>query len=305
MSSGRRALLAADGGPGIGLGHVQRTLALAEWGADGVERLHACARVHEGDLLVIDTYRLPPTGQAALHVGPFTLAVIDDLGGSAFACDVIINGGAPGATLSYPPAGPRLLLGPEYALLGPAFWERPARAAAGEVARILVTAGGSPSGPFVAGRVQLLVRLPSDVSLDVVVGPFGDVTDVRAAAAGARGQVRVHTEVPTLRDLALRADLAVSAAGHTLLELAWAGCPVVDFALVANQEPRLAAMTASGIVRSVGRREDAGLLNPRDRATMATAGRRLVDGRGALRVARVLGALGRLATTSHTDGETA
>jgi spore coat polysaccharide biosynthesis predicted glycosyltransferase SpsG len=355
MASARRALLAADGGPGVGLGHLQRTLALAAalgaerwtvavagppagplrerveaagqavvtfagwpaWDAAAVERLDATAYGEGVDLLVVDTYRLPPDRLERLHRRPYRLAVIDDLGGTALACDIVVNGSPAATTLPYPVGGPRLLLGPTYALLGPRFWERPPRAPAGAVRRMLVSLGGGAPAELVASLVGALVGLGGDAALDVVVGPFADAAPAEAVAAGARCPVHVHAEVSGLRDLALAADLAVSAAGHTLLELAWAGCPTVALALAANQEPGLATLSAQGVVRTAGRAADPGLLarvqaevaqirdNVGARQAMAVAGGRLVDGRGAVRVARALGEDRPAARTIPAGEETA
>ena len=98
----------------------------------------------------------------------------------------------------------------------------------------------------------------------------------------------------------LQADLAVSAAGQTLYELAHVGCPVVAVRMAENQEGQMRAFAAagtllpggsvekdadfSGVRATVGRL----LADPAARAAMSAAGRRMVDGGGARRVAEAI-----------------
>jgi spore coat polysaccharide biosynthesis predicted glycosyltransferase SpsG len=134
------------------------------------------------------------------------------------------------------------------------------------------------------------------------VGPFGDRAALAAAARACRRDVRLHVEpsAAEMRDLALEADLAVSAGGGTLYELAWAGCPTVAFELAPNQAPNVRALGRAGVAVSAGAagaadflarvtEEVTGLLqSPSHRRALGDAGRALVDGRGAIRIAESL-----------------
>jgi spore coat polysaccharide biosynthesis predicted glycosyltransferase SpsG len=332
-----RARLAADAGAGIGLGHLRRTLALAAalarhgyqtdvltppsgplrerveraglmssvfdgwpaWDVATMRTVAAAARVDEVDFVVIDTYQLSPSALAALRRQTFGLVMIDDLARGPFDCDIIVNGGPAATALPYPP-GPRRLLGPDYALLGPEFWERGRRECHGGVSRVLVTVGASAAAGVVARLVPALQALALGTAIDVVVGPFTDPVAVARELQPAGRDVRIHQDVSSLRDLALATDLAISAAGHTVLELAWAGCPTIAFAIADNQEPALTALHQAGVVQATGRADArdfvAGVRSAMERlcgdaplrGRMTAAGQRLVDGRGALRVAEAL-----------------
>jgi spore coat polysaccharide biosynthesis predicted glycosyltransferase SpsG len=91
------------------------------------------------------------------------------------------------------------------------------------------------------------------------------------------------------------ADLALTAAGSTCWELACLGVPALVVETADNQRWVAAVLAAAGAVERCGRWGDqdpselaervAALLADRVRLTaMGTAGRRLVDGRGADRV---------------------
>jgi spore coat polysaccharide biosynthesis predicted glycosyltransferase SpsG/RimJ/RimL family protein N-acetyltransferase len=333
-----RVLVAADGGPGIGLGHVTRSLALAaalertgvwtgvlapgrgplrapaeeaglatvttaewpRWDEAGVVRLLELAGAHRADGIVVDSYRIGPAGLERLRRAPLRVVAIDDLALEAFPCHVVVNGGAAAPSLPYRSAhgDTRFLLGPEYALLRPVFWERGERKLRERPEHVLLSTGGTDPGGLAGRLLTALDRLTDDFSIDVVVGPFADAAAIQAEASRCRRAVRLHRDPSPacLRDLLLQADAAVSAAGQTLAELAWAGCPTVAFALVDNQSANLDAMAKVGAVRAVVT-ESADLpgwaaaelgrllVDPDRRAAANRAGRALVDGRGALRVA--------------------
>ena len=334
-----RVLVAADGGPDVGLGHVTRSLALAvaldrtgvwtavlaptsgalraraedaglevvtsgewpRWDEEGVARLLDLADTHRAEGLIIDSYRIAPAGFERLHRALLRVVAIDDLAAGPFPCHVVINGGAAAATMPYRSVhgDTRFLLGPEYALLRPEFWARGERKVRERPERVLLMTGGTDPGGVAGRLLAALDVLPDDFRIEVVVGPFADAAVIEVAARRCRRAVRLHRDPSPacLRDLLLQADAAVSAAGQTLYELAWAGCPAVAFAVADNQVANLGAMARAGTVIPATTLQDPDLsdrvaaelgrlLADLDRRTAASqAGQALVDGRGALRVA--------------------
>ena len=97
------------------------------------------------------------------------------------------------------------------------------------------------------------------------------------------------------------ADLAVSGGGQTLYELAATGVPTVALCLADNQEPNIAALAGVSLL-SAGRLPEAAADGfhrieegcrqlAADRALrqrLSDAGRSLIDGQGAARVAEVI-----------------
>lgn len=336
----RVPLMAADWGPAIGLGHLQRSLALAhalqregaaphvvsparglfrerveatglavaaaadwpDWSEGGIVALQGLARVHGSDAIIVDSYRVAPAQLERLRASGVCLIAIDDLAPAPSPCHVVINGGAAARELPYRSVhgDTRFLLGPEYALLRPAFWSRAERKRRESVDTLLVTVGGADPTSVTRRLLEALDALAADLSIEVLVGPLSDPAPLGALTAACRHAVRLHRDPPNLHDLLLEADLAVSAAGQTLSELAWAGCPTVAFALADNQWSNLRALAALGVVRSAGSADapgfpgsvraavDALLADRAARQAMSEVGRRTIDGRGALRVAREL-----------------
>jgi spore coat polysaccharide biosynthesis predicted glycosyltransferase SpsG len=134
--------------------------------------------------------------------------------------------------------------------------------------------------------------------LAVVAGPLSDNLDeIRAAAAAIGSSAAVLEQPGNMRALMLKADIAVSGGGQTLYELAATATPTVAVRMAGNQTRNVSGLQASGVLAWAGDVQDGDLEsrvrtrvrrlaeNPQERAAMAAAGRSLVDGRGAERVA--------------------
>jgi spore coat polysaccharide biosynthesis predicted glycosyltransferase SpsG len=99
----------------------------------------------------------------------------------------------------------------------------------------------------------------------------------------------------------LAADLAVSGAGVTLCELAATATPTVAIALADNQRPNFDAFARAGAAVPAGGAGDPDMIgaiatavrsladDAARRRAVGARGRALVDGQGAMRVARAIG----------------
>jgi spore coat polysaccharide biosynthesis predicted glycosyltransferase SpsG len=175
------------------------------------------------------------------------------------------------------------LCGLQYTCLRPGYWGAPAALLREEVRRVVVTTGGGDPG-------QASLRL---VSAAQAAMPAAQIRRVRGPFAHPLGMVGVtELDAPTdLRGELSRADLVLCLGGQTAAEAASLGVPTVAVAAVDNQRATVARLARLGAV-AAGEFDD-GLVetlqrlarSPSCRELQADAGRRAVDGFGALRVA--------------------
>lgn len=334
-----KTAIRADGGAAIGLGHWRRcqqvAQALMDEGCNSVlvtrtepppdlsgpwsvlaippdvepaaePEWVASIAVRQGCAAVlVDHYAWDSARIAALGRRNLYVARMDDGQLPSAPGHLVINGSAAAGEAGYAPIGPqRLLLGPRFLPLAPVYAAAPARPEAGAVRQVLLTLGGADPGSLTPHLVRtLLQRLPMDVVLDTVVGPFFGAEcrmQLASAAGQAPGRVRIIDAPPTLHPLLARADLAIIAGGGTVYEAAATGCPAVAVGVAGNQRPNLIAMARAGALVHAGWADEDAFpdrvaalaaelaADPGRRAGMALAGQALVDGQGAWRIAMEL-----------------
>ena len=310
------ALLVPDCGRGVGLGHLERMLALADaLRADVsvsvvvpendtavhrrvIDRGHAvlavagdiagraltAAKETSPDVLVIDGYSFDVAAQLRLRARA-PLILVDDRGHPA-ACDLAINP-APGGESKRPDGADSFLGGAMYALLPSAVVE--ARNAAQDRDRggrtVLVSTGAMDPQGLTARLVADLLAGDPVIEVTAVVGPEMD-----AASLPDDPRLAVLLAPATVAGALSLATVFSGAAGTTAVQAACVGVPAVITPVVANQSDQAAALAAAGCALVAPADQLAGecvrlLDDPQRRAQMGRLGRDLVDGGGAARVA--------------------
>jgi hypothetical protein len=303
-------------GPAVGHGHLARTLALAEarWPA-GVDRELALvsgapspaesARALAAGLRLVDHQAAPATGAAivvdvpdpnsvAATVEAERLVIFDDRDVFAGEAAVVVQPSLP--TWSGHATAGRVLAGYGWAPIGAAWrpWtERSPIAPGGDTPHVLVCFGGSDPHD-VTGRIAPVIEADDRWRTTIVVGP-----DYEGASATGASIVRDPGDLP--RRVA-EADLVVLGGGTMKFEVAALGRPAILLAASDDQLPVGPPFASTGaalwlgdgrtIEPEAGRDAVARLLaDDARRAAMSAAGRRVVDGAGADRLAAEIAAL--------------
>lgn len=251
------------------------------------------ARAREADWVVLDGYDLGTEHQdRARQSGARVLAIDDHAHAGRYTADFIVNPNPHARPELYGEAAGRALCGPRYAMLRREFRRHApfVRSTPPLASRLLVTLGGSDVGRFGDDLVAAL----EDRSLAEV-----KTTIVRGAGQPALGcpneRVRILDVQDDMASAMLEADVAVASAGGTTWELAFMQVPSLLVTLAENQVAVAAAAAREGAARVLGSAEhvtphqlvaalDDLRGSPDSRASMARAGRRLIDGAGVERV---------------------
>jgi UDP-2,4-diacetamido-2,4,6-trideoxy-beta-L-altropyranose hydrolase len=332
-------LFRVDAGLGAGLGHLRRSLSLAaalrQHGAtctfltsgdkivhnlvesagwdmevstmsgdsEDMKQVLGSARGCGGNVVVVDSYKVDIGYLLGIRKAGLYTVVLDDLARFPFPSQLVINASALASRLPYisSTGDTRFLLGTEYALLAPEFWNVHIRSVHEEVDQVLATLGGEDQNNLMPGLLDLLQDLPGEFDVTAIVGPFfRNRAQIEAAMSNCRRRVKLVEVGTSIRDLMLESDMAVSGGGQTLYELAATGTPTVAIQIADNQNINLQGLADQGVLRLGGRIGDPGLVktlrrelsdmvqNVAIRKEMSAAGQRAVDGQGALRVAKAM-----------------
>lgn len=258
----------------------------------------------EPDIVIVNRLRSPAEYVRLVRERGSHVVTIDDDGEAAKWADLRINP-------LYPVAN--ALTSFEYLMLSQRFRNlRPKRRTVRKtVRRMLVLQGGADTYGFLPAIVDALHAVRGAFDVTVVAGPAfrHDEELQRSVAAGPR-HVVVARDPANLPELMLEADLAITAGGLTMFELAALGTPALVVCGERFEVPTAKRMEEGGAVICLGFGADLSsgemasaveqlISDPTRRRQMAAAGRRMVDGKGAARIAARIVKLGRPAAAAQ------
>jgi len=249
--------------------------------------------------VVVDSYSHPASYLKNLKSMGRRVVVLDDLAADFIPADLVVNGTAGAEALPYA-SDPSVsyLLGSSYILLRPEF-ENVVERSYEPVRRVLITLGGSDGFDLTPRIIDWVQAILPQADIDVVVGPlFRNSSEIESATIGA-DKVHLH-HAPDMGLLMRTCDMAVAGGGQTTYELAATATPTVAIRIAENQTLNLMGLSRARTLIWAG---DATDTNLKEKVTQAVGtlaqsaslrrelganGRRLVDGRGAVRVAEKL-----------------
>jgi spore coat polysaccharide biosynthesis predicted glycosyltransferase SpsG len=315
-----RIAFRTEGNPKQGMGDVMSSLAIAEQcrdaddavlfvisGGEAEEAIRArgyavavapdesgrldAIRRFGADVVVINMLNTPQASVRAMSGATPLVVTIDDNGPGAREAGLRIN------VLYHTPDA---VTGLEYIALREEFQrahdaERTVRAQAEE---LLLMQGGADTYGFLP---RILDGVGASVwrgHVTLITGPaFVHENALRASLDRSPLDVDVIRNCSTMADVMRRADMAISAGGISMFELACVGTPSIIVCAEHFEEETASRLDRAGVVRNLGfggALSDAAIAEAVDtlagdvekRREMARCGRELIDGKGAVRIAQ-------------------
>lgn len=274
--------------------------------AHDVELTAALARSAGADWLVVDGYQFGSAYHETAGSGAWRMLALDDEGlAGRYDADIVLNQNFHASESLYPDRSERtrFLLGPEYALIQRGFsrWRGRERENPPIARRMLVTMGGGDLNNVTRKAVEALGLVSiEDMEARVVIGGANPNYDsVMESASRAGLSIRVETNIGDMAEAMAWADIAVTAGGSSLFELAFLGTPFIMITTADNQKPVERAINRLGLGACLGWHGDVSpetiaermrtlALSQSARAMMMERMAGLVDGEGSTRVARAM-----------------
>lgn len=287
-----RIAIRADGGPNIGLGHIQRCLALSnQLQKEGMEVLFIAKRnkvvkekieqksfevvelkdnlnleedsrytieivkTNKIDILITDSYEFDEKYLTKTKKNIKMLVSIDDLSKITFPSEIVINQNIYAKDLEYRSLTGKteFLLGPRYALLREEFTNLGERKINKKVQNILLTLGGSDLFNLTPKILNVLDRIKGDFSITVVIGHFfNNISEIENTIKKMNKKVELIYNCSQMANLMLTCDLAITGGGTTLYELAATGTPALAFCLADNQVKNIKGIAEAGTLIDIG-----------------------------------------------------
>ena len=256
-------------------------------------------------VIVVDSPQVKLGYLAQLRKAGFFVVCRDDIANhDSFPCQMVVNGNADAFELPYRTISDDtvFLLGPEFMVLGEEYKVTPLRQIRREVRNILILLGGTDQYELMPKILKLLRGISENFHITAIVGPFfHNLSSIQLESESIGKLVRLVVQPDSLLDLMCKADLAISASGQTLYELAKVGCPTIAIKTADNQAGQHNALKkmgviwaagdvtgANNVIQGIGEAIETLVSDVDARTSMAIAGQRLIDGKGAHRVAQAI-----------------
>lgn len=259
------------------------------------------------DWLIMDHYAFDVRWQKAVLPEGVQLMVIDDLADRPHACNLLLDQNLGREVSDYDTLVPddcTRLIGPQFALLRPEFMQlrsaSMARRTSFSLSRMLVIMGGVDSKNNLEDVLDALCRieLPAGLLVTVVMGvgaPY--LAQIRARLHGLPFDAELLVDVDDMAQLMAKCDLAISASGLIVYELACMGVPMLLLPVsdiqkhVARQvariiQARVAEDWLNDPVLQIASEIEAWLKDMSTRKIAHPVSKNLINGTGSLQVIR-------------------
>ena len=312
-----KIFILANGGVKLGMGHIMRTsvlghklqkkleviyvisdkdefksgvLKIKELGFKLIYEEGILENLTKNDILIIDRYDLNEKDLSFYKSRVKKLIVFDDNNLLDFYdVDIILNQNLHARELMYKTNDcTKLLCGSEFVLLRDEFLDNKAIKINKELKNILITIGGSDN-------LNLTHRILKEIkhfnaNIRVVIGPAFKYNDELKEGYENYKNIKFYENV-NMPEIMKKTDLAISACGGTIYELAYLGIPTIGLVIVDNQEKSGAYLNENNIVK-ISKVEnllkDLNDITFEDRKRYSEKMKSLVDGKGKYRAVEVI-----------------
>ena len=203
------------------------------------------------DVIVLDTYMVDNAYIASLNAPGRTVVCYDDNALYTYDCDIILNANlhADELQFNYDGKTPLMLRGGKYALLRREFRDSLHVSVRKNANRVFVCFGGADIRNTTPRVIKALSWIEG-IHITVVLGALTRCDeDVRALLCD---NVSVYKAPESISKLMVECDIAVTAAGSMVYELASLGIPTITITQAENQLLIADYMSRNGLMRCAG-----------------------------------------------------
>lgn len=320
-----KVLILTEGGKNKGFGHITRCISLYQAfekkgirpefiinGDDSIRgllkniRYKTCDWLEERqdlfdiarkfDAVIIDSYFVDFGFYNEISEIVKIAVYLDDDKRIRYPGGIVVNGTVFSEKLNYPKKERvDYLLGNRYALLRREFWEAPKKKIKKNIETIMITFGNDDRRNMASRILKLMVDNYPGLNKKIVVGGnFKSIKEVKTLK-DKKTTLLFCPNAEDIKRTMLESDVAISAGGQTLNELARVGVPTVAIGGDGNQLNNIRGWKKAGFIEYAGWWENKDLLNriircikrlkdKEIRDERSAIGRQFVDGKGAKRI---------------------
>lgn len=260
------------------------------------EKIELFNNIDNADIVIIDSYLADIKIYKRVSELAKTPIYFDDIKRLDYPQGIVINGSIGAKTLNYShKKKTTYLLGTKYQPMRKAFWDVQEKEIQENIESIMITFGGNDIRNLTPKILKLFTNKYPDIKKNVIIGNgytnFNDIEKVK----DENTYFHYNLDDIKMKELMLSSDIAISASGQTLQELALIGVPTIVIAIADNQMNICKSWFDNGFIEFAGWWRDKNLIknishaieklkSKNTRAYKSNIGKSLIDGKGTERI---------------------
>ena len=320
-----KVFIITEGGKNMGFGHIARCLSLYQTfeergikpkfivnGDSNIECLlngtnyqllnwiekrgKLLELIKGADIAIIDSYLADISVYNTLSELVKLSVYIDDNKRLNYPKGIVLNGNIHAEKLKYPKKDKiTYLLGTKYTPLRKEFWEVPEKKIKEKIESIMVTFGGDDAKNMTPKILAFLKDKYPNLIKNVIIGrSFQNIDEIKKCA-DKNTNLSYYPDAEKMKEIMLESDIAISAGGQTLYELARVGVPTIGICIAENQLGNVKGWEKIGFLEYVGWYNEDSILEKIENSTKYLVdqgtrknkfkiARRILDGKGSSRI---------------------
>jgi len=248
--------------------------------------------VQNADIVIVDSYLANFEFYKMISEMAKIPVYLDDNNRINYPRGIILNGSIGAENMKYPLKEKKVyLLGVKYVALRRVFWSTPEKEIRNEARKVMITVGGSDNENVSPQILKILIdNFPALIKHMVIGKGFRNSAEIEKLK-DANTIMHYYPDAEKMKNIMLDSDIAISAAGQTLYELARIGVPTIALYVAENQLCNIKGWEKVGFVINAGSHRDTSfsskisrgiedIMGFDERVSFSNAGRNLVGGNG-------------------------
>lgn len=261
-----RAIIFTEGGPQIGLGHLSRCISLYdELVSRGIETLmiingltellevigsricllknwlcsdYLKTLIQSDDYCIIDSYLATGDSYNLIAQKAYRCLYIDDQARISYPKGIIVNPSLYFDVSKYNnQSKTRIYNGPEYVIVRKEFIGIKRKQVVNKKREILLTVGGSDIRKLLPRITGWVLQQFQETHINILIGHVSE--EIELLALDPRITIYQNVVADVVKELMLRSDLAITAAGQTIYEMLVTKTPFIPIIIIDNQKDNI------------------------------------------------------------------
>lgn len=217
-----------------------------------IENINEIIHLLKDNIAVIDSYKANQDIYKTISENAYKCLYLDDDNRIEYPKGFVLNAAISANKLNYPKKDDiTYLLGEKYILLRKEFWNIPEKIINNQIQSILLTFGGNDIRNLTPKILKLLCNKFPDIKKNIIIGKaYKNIEEIKELSDN-NTNLFFNPNTKEIIDIMLNSDIAISAGGQTIYELAITGTPIIAVLVIENQLENIKGLFNKEIIDNI------------------------------------------------------